>query len=117
MLFEIFVFEFKQQYVDEGIPELRSVILSSTTNATASIRTLFTHLVTKAKITISPYPIGWCDDAIEILGDGAGCLYFIIVDCAQGYHQIRAWWRDQEKLDFFALNGEKYTYTVNHLDQ
>ena len=37
------------------------------------------------------YPIGRCDDAIDNPGDGAGKLYFISIDCAQGYHQIRVW--------------------------
>ena len=58
------------------------------------------------------YPIGRCDDAVENLGDGAGRLYFITVDCAQGYHQIKVWYMDQDKLAFFAPYGKKYTYTV-----
>ena len=58
------------------------------------------------------YPIGRCDDAIENLGDGAGMLFFISLDCAQGYHQIRVWRGDQDKLAFFAPDGKKYTYTV-----
>ena len=58
------------------------------------------------------YPIGRCDDAVENLGDGAGRLLFFSIDCTQGYHQIRVWWRDQEKLAFFAPDGKKYTYTV-----
>lgn len=58
------------------------------------------------------YPIGRCDDAIEKLGDSAGVLYFITLDCAQGYYQIRVWHRDQEKLAFFAPPRKKYTYTV-----
>ena len=58
------------------------------------------------------YPIGRCDDAIEHLGDGAGVLLFISIDCAQGYHQIKVWWKDQDKLAFFAPDGKKYTYTV-----
>ena len=32
------------------------------------------------------YPIGRCDAAIEDLGDGSGFLYFISLDCAQGYN-------------------------------
>ena len=49
---------------------------------------------------------------MENLGDGVGWLYFISVDCAQGYHQIRVWYMDQEKLAFFAPDGKTYTYTV-----
>ena len=46
------------------------------------------------------YPIGRCDDAVEDLGDGAGRIYFITIDCAQGYHQIRIWGKDQENSIF-----------------
>ena len=55
------------------------------------------------------YHIGRCDDAIENLGDGAGKLYFISIDYAQGYHQIRVWCQDQEKLSFFGPDEKKYT--------
>ena len=58
------------------------------------------------------YPIGRCDGTIENLGDGAGCLYFTTVVCAQGYHQIRVWYSDQDKMAFFAPDGKQYTYTV-----
>ena len=37
------------------------------------------------------YPIGRCNDAIENLGDGAGVLSFISIDCFQGYHQVYVW--------------------------
>ena len=53
------------------------------------------------------YPIGRCDDAVEDLGDGAGRIYFITIDCAQGYHQIRVRHTDQEKLAFFSPDSEK----------
>ena len=46
------------------------------------------------------YPIGWCDNTVEDFGDGAGTLFYITLDCAQGYHQIQV--NDQEKLAFFA---------------
>ena len=58
------------------------------------------------------YPIGRCDDAVENLGGGAGRLYFITLDCAQGYHQIRVYYWDQDKLAFFGPDGKKYTFTV-----
>ena len=58
------------------------------------------------------YPIGRCDDAVENLGDGAGRLYFITLDCAQGYHQIRVYYKDQDKLAFFGPDGKMYTFTV-----
>ena len=52
--FETFVEEFRQHYVGEDTPELRSFILSSTTKAITSIRASFIHAGTKARITISP---------------------------------------------------------------
>jgi len=55
------------------------------------------------------YPIGRCDGAVKVLGDGAGILYLISIDCAQGYYQIRVWYADQEKLAFFGPDGKKYT--------
>ena len=58
------------------------------------------------------YPISRCDIVIEDLGDGSGVLYFICLDAAQGYHQIRVRACDMEKLAFFAPNGKKYTFTV-----
>ena len=65
------------------------------------------------RITIPfEYPIGRCDDAVEDFGDSAGTLFFISIDCAQGYHQIHVWYKDQDKLAFFAPDGKKYTYTV-----
>ena len=55
------------------------------------------------------YPIVQCDDAMESLGDGAGRLYVIAFDCAQVYHQILVWYKDQDKLAFFAPD-EKNTH-------
>ena len=49
---------------------------------------------------------------MENLGDGAGKLYFITFDCDQGYHQIRVWYKDQDKLALFATDSKKYTFTV-----
>ena len=37
-----------------------------------------------------------CDNVVEYLSDGAGCLCFITLDCAQGYHQIRVYYQDQK---------------------
>lgn len=34
------------------------------------------------------FPILRCDDAITILGDGAGRFWIISMDARQGYHQI-----------------------------
>ena len=48
------------------------------------------------------YPIGRCDDSIEDVGDGTQYVYFISVDSAQGYHQIRVQACDKDKLAFFA---------------
>ena len=58
------------------------------------------------------YPISRCDVVIEDLGDGSGVIYFICLDAAQGYHQVRVRACDMEKLAFFAPNGKKYTFTV-----
>ena len=58
------------------------------------------------------YPIGRCDDAIEDVGNGTQYVYFIIVDSAQGYHQIRVRECDKDKLAFFAPDDEKYTWEV-----
>ena len=52
------------------------------------------------------YPIGRCDEAVENLGDGTGRLYFITLDCSQGYHQIRVYSKDQDKLAFFGPDGK-----------
>ena len=65
------------------------------------------------KVTASfEYSISRRDDAIDNLGDDAKTLFFIRIDCAQVYHQIRVWWQDWEKLTYFAPYGKKYTYTV-----
>ena len=58
------------------------------------------------------YPICRCDVVIEDLGDGSGVIYFICLDAAQGYHQIRVRPCDMEKLVYFAPDGKKYTFTV-----
>ena len=58
------------------------------------------------------YPISRCDVVIEDLGDGSGVIYFICLDAAQGYHQVRVQACDMENLAFFAPNGKKYTFTV-----
>ena len=58
------------------------------------------------------YPIGRCDDAIEDVGDGTQYVWFISVDSAQGYHQIRVRACDKDKLAFFAPDDEKYTWEV-----
>lgn len=57
-------------------------------------------------------PIGQYDDAIKSLCDGTGILYFITLDCAQCYHQIRVWILDWDKLAFFAPDGGGYTYNM-----
>ena len=65
------------------------------------------------KVTLPfQYPIGRCDDAIESLGNGAGRLYFSILDYIQGYHQITVWPGDQDKLALFAPDRKKYKYAV-----
>ena len=58
------------------------------------------------------YPIVRCDAAIEDLGDGNGFLYFISLDAAQGYNQIKVKKDDTQKLAFFAPDNKKYTFSV-----
>lgn len=58
------------------------------------------------------YPIGRCDDAIEDVDDGTQYVYFMSVDLAQWYHQMRVKRCDREKLAFFAPDDEKYTWRV-----
>ena len=58
------------------------------------------------------YPIGRCDAAIEDVGDGHGRVYFISLDAAQGYHQIKVRDKDKPKLAFFGPDDKKYTYKV-----
>ena len=58
------------------------------------------------------YPISRCDVAIEDIGDGTGKLYFISLDAAQGYHQIKVRSTAVEKLAFFAPDNKKYSFTV-----
>ena len=59
------------------------------------------------------YPIGRCDDAIEDVGDGTQYVYFVSVDSANGYHQIKVRRCDREKLAFFSPDDEKYTWSVH----
>lgn len=54
ILFKVFLYKFKQQYVGKNIPALRTFILAHTTRAITSIKASFIHLVTGVKITISP---------------------------------------------------------------
>jgi len=58
------------------------------------------------------YPIPRCDDAITILGWGAGRIWLISLDARQGYHQVRVRKVDREKLAFFAPNNKKYCWNV-----
>ena len=58
--------------------------------------------------------IGRCNNAVDNLGDGAGVLYFISIDCAEGYNRINVYWKDQEKLAFFGSDGNTWTFTVTH---
>ena len=53
ILFEVFLYAFKQQYVGKDTPALRSFILAHTTIAITSIKASFVHSVTRTRITIS----------------------------------------------------------------
>ena len=48
------------------------------------------------------FPIPRYDDAIIILGDGAGSIWIISLDTHQGYHQIAVQQSDRDKLAFCA---------------
>ena len=72
LLLQVFVHEFRQQYVGAKTPELRSFILTLTTMAITSIMALFIHSVTKARITILPKDIyKQMTDYIVLLPDDA----------------------------------------------
>lgn len=58
------------------------------------------------------YPIPRCDASIDTIGEGSVCVYIIVLDCRQGYHQVAVHPDDQEKLAFFSPDGEKYCFTV-----
>ena len=58
------------------------------------------------------FPIPRCDVSITIIGNGAKTLYLIALDNRQGYHQVSVRTEDQEKLAFFAPDGNKYCFTV-----
>ena len=58
------------------------------------------------------FPIPRCEDAIENFGANATQLFFIIMDALQGYHQIKVRQEDQQKLAFYAPDGQIYTYQV-----
>ena len=49
------------------------------------------------------FPIPRCADSIKKLGDSCGILFIISLDARNGYHQIRVWKCDQEKLAFSLL--------------
>ena len=58
------------------------------------------------------YPIGRCDNAIEDVGDGTDYIWYIYLDSASGYNQVQVRKSDREKLAFFAMDNEKYTWNV-----
>ena len=58
------------------------------------------------------FPIPRCDDAISILGSGAGDIWIISLDARQGYHQVSVRKADREKLAFFAPDDRKYCFNV-----
>ena len=61
---------------------------------------------------IFQFPISRCDDAIIILGDGAGKIWIISLDARQYYYQVLLREADRKKLAFFALDDRKYTFNV-----
>ena len=58
------------------------------------------------------FPIPRCDDAVMIMGWGAGKISIISLDARQGYHHVSVREVDREKLAFFAPNDRKYTFNV-----
>ena len=72
ILFEVFLYELKQQYAGKDTPVLRSFILAHTTRAITSINASFIHSITKARITISHDDIfKQMTDYIVLLPDAA----------------------------------------------
>ena len=70
ILFEVFLYELKQQYVWKNTPALRSFILTRTTRAITSIKASFIHSITRARIIISPNDIfKQMTDYIVLLAD------------------------------------------------
>ena len=58
------------------------------------------------------FPIPCCDDAITILGTGAGEFWVINLNSRQRYHQISVRKIDREKLAFFVPDDLKYCVNV-----
>jgi hypothetical protein len=59
------------------------------------------------------FPIPRCSDAIEDLGELERILlWFISLDCCQGFHQISSSYSDQEKTAFFTPEGDTECFTV-----
>jgi hypothetical protein len=59
------------------------------------------------------FPIPRCANAIEDLGPIAFfILWFVSLDCRQGFHQISIRHSDQEKNAFFTPDGDKECFTV-----
>ena len=50
---EVFLHEYKKQYVGVDTPELRRLILRTTTDAITSIKAQFIHCRTRVTVTIS----------------------------------------------------------------
>ena len=59
-------------------------------------------------------PVLWCDMAVTIFQMSSSKMYIITVDVKQGYHQVKVWSCDVEKLAFFAPNHKKYAFKVVH---
>ena len=75
--FEVFLNEFKQQYVGKDTLALRSFILAHTTRAITSIKTSFIHSITRARINISPDDIfKQMTDYIVLLPDAVDTWLF-----------------------------------------
>ena len=60
----------------------------------------------------SEFPIPRFDDDISTVGAGLNKFWIISLDARQGYHQISVRHVDIEKLSFFALDNQKYTFLV-----
>ena len=75
-------------------------------------RLCVSYRVLNRVISSFEYPIRHCDGSIEGVGDGTQYVYFMSVDSAQGYHQIKIRRCDKEKLAFFSSDDENYTWSV-----
>ena len=116
ILFELFLYEVKQQYVGKDTPALRSFILAYTTRAITSIKTSFIHSNTKARITISPDDIfKQMTDYIVLLPDATDTWLFSL---GEAYFRALtpAMQADMNQNDFVMPHGARSNLKVDLME-